>query len=63
MATFFAFNRCLHIVAGFACFFVAPVALAVHKGGVAHRRKGWLMMLDVPLSRYRHQRGRAGAAR
>jgi len=37
---FFALNRCLHITAGFIGFFVAPVALAVRKGGAAHRRWG-----------------------
>lgn len=38
METFFALSRYLHIAAGFTGFFVAPVALAVRKGGVAHRR-------------------------
>ena len=40
MGTYFALNRCLPIVAGFTDFFVAPVALTVRKGGVAHRRWG-----------------------
>ena len=40
METFFQANRYLHITAGFVGFFVAPVALAVRKGGVAHRRWG-----------------------
>lgn len=40
METFFQFNRYLHIAAGFTGFFVAPVALAVRKGGPAHRRWG-----------------------
>lgn len=39
----------LHIAAGFTGFFVAPVALAVRKGGEAHRRWGlaffWAMMV------------------
>jgi uncharacterized membrane protein len=30
----------LHILSGFTCFFVAPLALAVNKGGRAHRRWG-----------------------
>ena len=40
METFFALNRYLHIAAGFIGFFVAPVALAVRKGGPAHRLWG-----------------------
>ena len=40
METFFVINRYLHIAAGFTGFFVAPVALAVRKGGAAHRRWG-----------------------
>lgn len=32
--------RWIHILAGFAAFFVAPVALATQKGGPAHRRWG-----------------------
>lgn len=40
METFFALNRYVHILAGFTGFFVAPVALAVRKGGPAHRRWG-----------------------
>jgi hypothetical protein len=40
METFFQANRYLHIAAGFLGFFVAPVALAVRKGGPAHRRWG-----------------------
>ena len=40
METFFTLNRYLHIAAGFVGFFVAPVALAVRKGGPAHRRWG-----------------------
>ena len=49
METFFALNRYLHIAAGFTGFFVAPVALAVRKGGAAHRRWGrvffWAMVV------------------
>ena len=49
METFFVLNRCLHIAAGFTGFFVAPVALAVRKGGAAHRRWGrvffWAMVV------------------
>ena len=49
METFFVFNRYLHIAAGFIGFFVAPVALAVRKGGAAHRRWGlvffWAMVV------------------
>ncbi len=40
METFFLLNRWLHITAGFIGFFVAPVALAVRKGGPAHRLWG-----------------------
>jgi hypothetical protein len=40
METFFLLNRWLHITAGFVGFFVAPVALAVRKGGPAHRLWG-----------------------
>ena len=40
METFFQANRYLHIAAGFTGFFVAPVALAVRKGGAAHRLWG-----------------------
>ncbi|GAC1599515.1 MAG: hypothetical protein NVS3B25_26490 [Hymenobacter sp.] len=53
MDTFFALNRCLHIVAGFTRFFVVP---AVRKGEVAHRRWGWPTILGVPLTRYWRQR-------
>ncbi|WP_201985812.1 hypothetical protein [Hymenobacter rubidus] len=49
METFFALNRYVHILAGFTGFFVAPVALAVRKGGAAHRRWGlvffWAMVV------------------
>lgn len=49
MENFFALNRYLHIAAGFTGFFVAPLALAVRKGGKAHRRWGlvffWAMVL------------------
>jgi hypothetical protein len=49
METFFAINRYLHIAAGFTGFFVAPLALAVRKGGAAHRRWGqvffWAMVV------------------
>ena len=49
METFFAVNRGVHIAAGFVGFFMAPVALAVRKGGPAHRRWGrvffWAMAL------------------
>lgn len=40
METFFLVNRWVHITAGFVGFFVAPVALAVRKGGPAHRLWG-----------------------
>lgn len=40
METFLLLNRWLHIAAGFTGFFVAPVALAVRKGGAAHRAWG-----------------------
>jgi len=40
METFFLVNRWVHITAGFAGFFVAPVALATRKGGAAHRLWG-----------------------
>ena len=40
METFFQYNRYLHITAGVIGFFVAPVALAVRKGGAAHRLWG-----------------------
>lgn len=40
METFFVVNRWVHITAGFVGFFVAPVALAVRKGGPAHRQWG-----------------------
>ena len=40
METFFEINRWLHIAAGFTGFFMAPVALAVRKGGAAHRHWG-----------------------
>lgn len=49
METFFEINRWVHIAAGFTGFFVAPVALAVRKGGAAHRRWGlvffWAMVV------------------
>ena len=49
METFFAINRWIHIAAGFTGFLVAPVALAVRKGGAAHRRWGrvffWAMVV------------------
>ena len=49
LATLLHYTRSLHIVAGFIGFFVAPVALAVRKGGVAHRRWGqvffWAMVV------------------
>ena len=49
METFFALNRYLHIAAGFTGFFMAPVALAVRKGGPAHRLWGkvffWAMVV------------------
>jgi hypothetical protein len=38
--TLLHYTRYLHIAAGFIGFFVAPVALAVRKGGAAHRRWG-----------------------
>ena len=44
----------LHILAGFIGFFVAPVALAVRKGGLAHRRWGqvffWAMVVTAITS-------------
>jgi hypothetical protein len=40
MEKFFEINRWIHIAAGFTGFFVAPVALAVRKGGTVHRRWG-----------------------
>jgi hypothetical protein len=49
METFFEINRWVHIAAGFTGFFVAPIALAVRKGGAAHRRWGlvffWAMVV------------------
>lgn len=49
MATLISCLRYLHMLAGFIGFFVAPVALAVRKGGVAHRRWGlaffWAMLV------------------
>ncbi len=49
LATLLQYTRYLHIAAGFLGFFVAPVALAVRKGGTAHRRWGlvffWAMMV------------------
>ena len=49
MATLLYYTRYLHILAGFIGFFVAPVALAVRKGGAAHRRWGrvffWAMVV------------------
>ena len=48
MATLLAYVRYFHILAGFVGFFVAPVALAVRKGGAAHRTWGrvffWAMV-------------------
>ena len=37
METFFQLNRYVHITAGFIGFFMAPVALALRKGGPGHR--------------------------
>lgn len=49
METFLLYNRWLHIAAGFIGFFVAPIALAVRKGGQAHRFWGqvffWAMVV------------------
>jgi hypothetical protein len=49
LATLLHYSRYLHIAAGFIGFFVAPVALAVRKGGPAHRRWGkvffWAMVV------------------
>lgn len=49
LVTFLYYTRYLHILAGFIGFFVAPVALAVRKGGAAHRRWGqiffWAMVV------------------
>jgi hypothetical protein len=49
LATLLHYSRYLHIAAGFIGFFVAPVALAVRKGGAAHRSWGqvffWAMVV------------------
>jgi hypothetical protein len=49
METFFVINRWVHISAGFIGFCVAPVALAIRKGGPAHRLWGkiffWAMVV------------------
>ena len=49
LVTLLHYTRYLHIVAGFIGFFVAPVALAVRKGGAANRRWGqvffWAMVV------------------
>ncbi|GAB3636704.1 DUF2306 domain-containing protein [Hymenobacter arcticus] len=49
LTTVLQYTRYLHIAAGFIGFFVAPVALAVRKGGPAHRRWGlvffWAMVV------------------
>ena len=49
METFFEINRWVHNAAGFTGFFMAPVALAVRKGGEAHQRWGrvffWAMVV------------------
>ena len=49
LTTLLHYTRYLHIAAGFIGFFVAPVALAVRKGGPAHRRWGrvffWAMVV------------------
>ena len=49
MEDFLLLNRWVHIAAGFLGFFVAPVAMWVRKGGVAHRRWGqvffWAMVV------------------
>ena len=49
MLIFLRYVLYLHIAAGFVGFFVAPVALAVRKGGAAHRRWGlvffWAMVV------------------
>ena len=49
MDVFLHYTRYLHMLAGFVGFFVAPVALAVRKGGVGHRRWGrvffWAMVV------------------
>jgi hypothetical protein len=49
LVTLLHYTRYLHIAAGFTGFFVAPVALAVRKGGAAHRRWGqvffWAMVV------------------
>jgi hypothetical protein len=49
LTTLLHYTRYLHILAGFIGFFVAPVTLAVRKGGAAHRRWGqvffWAMMV------------------
>jgi len=49
LSLFLQYVRYLHIAAGFIGFFVAPVALAVRKGGQAHRRWGlaffWAMVV------------------
>jgi hypothetical protein len=49
LATLLHYTRYLHVAAGFIGFFLAPVALAVRKGGLAHRRWGkvffWAMVV------------------
>ncbi|RZK30649.1 MAG: hypothetical protein EOO63_06185 [Hymenobacter sp.] len=49
LSLFLQYVRYLHIAVGFIGFFVAPVALAVRKGGQAHRRWGlaffWAMVV------------------
>jgi len=54
LTTVLHYTRCLHMLAGFIGFFVAPAALAVRKGGPAHRRWGrvffWAMVLAALTS-------------
>ncbi len=50
METFFVVSRWVHIVAGFTGFFVAPVALAVYKGGPAHRWWGRVFFWAMAVS-------------
>lgn len=50
METFLHLNRWLHIAAGFTGFFVAPVALAVRKGGAAHRNWGRVFFYAMLVS-------------
>lgn len=50
LSTLLHYTRYLHIAAGFIGFFVAPVALAVRKGGPAHRRWGRVFFLAMVVA-------------